>query len=225
LWIARTKADGLLLGRDKLLYRPGHEFAPAESRYRKHPITIERDHGFVFANGLFEPLLRTPHLGFGEMRERPGRESCQGSLGERFRTSDVGSRRLAHLIMDAACESCREPTLRLKGRRIELQCAPEPTDRFGVIVARTRLRHSSASTENAVDRVGMLCRPGRLPADQLDIKRDGDPTRDLVLQSEQIARITVKLLGPQMRISLSVDQLGIDADFVTRPPDAPFEYT
>jgi len=43
----------------------------------------------------------------------------------------------------------------------------------------------------------MLCRPGSLLADQFDIKRDGDPTRDLVLQSEQIACITVKLLSPR----------------------------
>jgi hypothetical protein len=48
LWIARTKADGSLLGWDELLYRPGHEFAPAESCYRVNPIAVYREHPLVW---------------------------------------------------------------------------------------------------------------------------------------------------------------------------------
>ena len=36
--IARAEADGLLDERDHLLYRPGQEFAPAESGYGEHQI-------------------------------------------------------------------------------------------------------------------------------------------------------------------------------------------
>jgi len=43
------------------------------------------------------------------------------------------------------------------------------------------------------------------------------------LQCEQIADIAVELLGPQMRIRLGIDQLGVDAQFAIRPPDAAFE--
>jgi hypothetical protein len=50
-----------------------------------------------------------------------------------------------------------------------------------------------------------------------------DPARDLVLQSEQIARVTVEPLGPQMHIGLSVDQLGLDPDPITRSADATFQ--
>jgi hypothetical protein len=50
-------------------------------------------------------------------------------------------------------------------------------------------------------------------------QRDCDPGRDLVLQAEQIARVTVEALGPQMRVGLGIDQLGVDADLVARSPD------
>ena len=70
----------------------------------------------------------------------------------------------------------------------------------------------------------MLGRPGGLRADQLEVERDRDPARDLVLQSEQIARVAVEPLGPEMRVGLGIDQLGVDADLVARPPDAPFQH-
>ena len=69
----------------------------------------------------------------------------------------------------------------------------------------------------------MLVWPGGLRANQLDVQRDRDPACDLVLQGEQIARTAVEPLCPQMRVSVRVDQLGVDPDAVTRPPDAPFK--
>jgi len=66
----------------------------------------------------------------------------------------------------------------------------------------------------------MLARPASLRCDQLDTKGARELARDLVLQSEQIADVAVEPLGPKMRVGLSVDQLGVDADLVGRPPDA-----
>ena len=70
----------------------------------------------------------------------------------------------------------------------------------------------------------MLGRPGGLGGDQLDAERVREPARDLILQSEQIARVAVEPLGPKMRIGRGTDQLGVDAELVAGPPDAPFEH-
>jgi hypothetical protein len=62
----------------------------------------------------------------------------------------------------------------------------------------------------------MLGRPGGLRSDQLDPERIREPARDFVLQSEQIARVAVEPLGPQMGIGRGVDQLGVDAELIAR---------
>ena len=41
---------------------------------------------------------------------------------------------------------------------------------------------------------------GRFRNSQLDIERERDLARDLVLEREQIARVAVKALGPEMRV-------------------------
>src|ERR1700730_17343144 len=69
----------------------------------------------------------------------------------------------------------------------------------------------------------MIGRPSSLRCDQLNVERNGDPARDLVLQREQIARVAVETLSPQMSVGLGIDQLRVDADLVTRPTDASFE--
>jgi hypothetical protein len=53
-------------------------------------------------------------------------------------------------------------------------------------------------------------------------QRDRDPACDLVLQGEQIAHIAVEAVGPQMRTSTGVDELGVDADLLIRPPSTSF---
>jgi hypothetical protein len=70
----------------------------------------------------------------------------------------------------------------------------------------------------------VLGRPGGLRGDQLDAERVREPARDLVLQSEQIARVAVEPFCPKMRIGRSIDQLGVDTDLVARSPDAPLEH-
>jgi len=55
----------------------------------------------------------------------------------------------------------------------------------------------------------MLGRPGRLRGDQLDAERVREPASDLGLQTEQIGRVTVEPLRPEMRVGLGVDQLGV----------------
>jgi hypothetical protein len=60
----------------------------------------------------------------------------------------------------------------------------------------------------------MLGRPGGLRRDELDAERICEPARDLVLQSEQIARLAVEPFRPEMRVGRGIDQLGADADLV-----------
>jgi len=101
LRVARTEANSPLLGRDGLLHRPGHEPAITECRNRVHPVAIERERSLVFGNGLFEPLLRAQHLGFGIVSKGRARRCRQGLIGEGFGTCEVGSGRVGHLIEDA----------------------------------------------------------------------------------------------------------------------------
>src|SRR5271156_4706148 len=89
LGIAGTEPDGLLLGRDKLLNRPGHGLAPAEMRVCVGPVAVERDDRFVFGNGLVVSVLRAQHLAFGETRGGAARRRRQGSFGQPFRTRNV----------------------------------------------------------------------------------------------------------------------------------------
>ena len=61
----------------------------------------------------------------------------------------------------------------------------------------------------------MLGSTGCFRAHQLIVELDCDPAGDLILQREQIAHVTVEPLGPEMRIGLGVDQLGVDADLIS----------
>jgi hypothetical protein len=56
------------------------------------------------------------------------------------------------------------------------------------------------------------------------VKRDRYSAGDLVLQGEQIARVAVQAVGPQMRVGLGIDQLGAHTHLVARPLDAPFQH-
>src|SRR5690348_1244271 len=70
----------------------------------------------------------------------------------------------------------------------------------------------------------MLGWPGGFRPNKLEVKRYSNSVRDLVLKREQIARVRVEALGPEVGVGLRVDQLGIDADLIARTPNAPFEY-
>src|SRR5260370_28614766 len=81
--IARTAADGLLLGRDQLLYRPGDEPAPAELGNRSRRVAIGSDHCLELGNGLRASVLRGQEKTFGVMRNRvagPDRQALRDQL-------------------------------------------------------------------------------------------------------------------------------------------------
>ena len=91
-------------------------------------------------------------------------------------------------------------------------------------VSRNPLQPCGASPENVVERIRILGRPSGLRSDQLDAERVGDPTRDLVLQGEEIAGVAIESLGPQMRVALGVDQLRANAYLLARSLDAPLQH-
>jgi len=91
-------------------------------------------------------------------------------------------------------------------------------------VSRNPLQPCGASAENIVGRIRGLGRPSGLRSDQLDAERVGDPTRDLVLQGEEIAGVAIESLGPQMRVALGVDQLRANAYLLARSLDAPLQH-
>src|SRR6516164_1870514 len=90
--------------------------------------------------------------------------------------------------------------------------------------ARMRLEPCSAPPENVVEGVGMFGRPGRFRPDEFKVESNPDPAGDLILQGEQIARVAIGAVSPQMRVGLGIDQLGGDSDLIARSPDAPFEH-
>ena len=133
LGIAGTEPDGLLLGRDKLLDRPGHELAPAEMGVCVGPVAVKRDHRLVFGNGLVISVLRAQHLGFGEMRGRAAGRGGQGSLGQVFRAHNICRGRVGHRIEDTGRERDRQPALR---RRRTADRAPTPARTASIASAR-----------------------------------------------------------------------------------------
>ena len=70
----------------------------------------------------------------------------------------------------------------------------------------------------------MLDRPGGRRVDQLEVERNRDPVRNLLLHGEQVARVTVEPLCPQMRVGFGVNQLSSGADPVSRPLNLSFEH-
>ena len=115
LGIAGTEPDGLFLGRDERLDRPGHELAPAEMGVCVGPVAVERDDGLVFGNGLVVSVLRAQHLAFGEMCERAAGRRGQGSLGQVLRARNIGRSRAGHKIKGAGGQRDRQPALRGDG--------------------------------------------------------------------------------------------------------------
>src|SRR5256885_5177016 len=91
LRIAWAEPDGLLLARDQLLDRAGHKLAPTKMRIRMRPVAIERDHHFVFGNGVGVSVLSAQHLGFREMRDGAARQRRQGPLRSEEHTSELQS--------------------------------------------------------------------------------------------------------------------------------------
>ena len=175
LGIARTEPDGLLLGRDQLLDRPGHELAPAEMGVCVGPVAVERDDGLVFGNGLVVSVLRTQHLAFGETRERAARRRGEGSLGQVFRAHNIGRGRAGHKIEDTGRELDRQPALRRDGVLIERQGPLEQGNRLGTVLTRWRLQPCGAPAQNVIPRVRTLDRPGGCGVDQLEVERNRDP--------------------------------------------------
>jgi hypothetical protein len=66
-----------------------------------HPIAIEGEYLLVLQDSLFKLLLRSQHLGSGIMHKRRARERRQCSIGKHFRTCQIGSGRVGHLIEHA----------------------------------------------------------------------------------------------------------------------------
>ena len=123
----------------------------------------------------------------------------------------------------AARDRDHQPALSLYGPRIERQRALEQADLLRESVTRWRLFLCGASPENVVQRLGMFGRSAGLGPDQLQVERNRDPARDLVLQREQIACVAIEPVGPKVRVALGIDQLGIDADLAAGPTDASFQ--
>ena len=69
----------------------------------------------------------------------------------------------------------------------------------------------------------MIGLTGGVRLNQLSAHRDCDPARDLVLQGERVAPVSIESLGPQMPVGLGIDKLGRYADLLARSTDASVE--
>jgi hypothetical protein len=66
--------------------------------------------------------------------------------------------------------------------------------------------------------------PGRLCADQFQVEGDRYASRDFVLHGEQIARVAVEPLRPEVGRILGIAQLGADAELAAQSLNAPFQH-
>jgi hypothetical protein len=66
--------------------------------------------------------------------------------------------------------------------------------------------------------------PSGFRTNQPDAKSNRYPTRDFVLQSKRIVCVVVESFGPEMRVCLRIDQLGVNADPVAQSADAPLQH-
>jgi hypothetical protein len=179
--IAGTKANGLLLERDRLLYRPDVDLASTDMGYCARPIAIGRERRLVFADRLLAPTRGAQELAFGPMRKRaPGRRR-QGLPYQPFRAGNVRRGGVGHFVEHAAGKRAHQPGLRLDRPWIDRQRALEQTDRLCIVFARFRFRPSGACPENVIQRVGMFGRPSGLGCNQLSVERQRDAPSDLVL--------------------------------------------
>ena len=63
----------------------------------------------------------------------------------------------------------------------------------------------SATTKNIVHCIRASGWSSGFRPPELKVARDCDAARDLVLQGEQIARVAVEAVGPQMRVPLGIN--------------------
>ena len=61
----------------------------------------------------------------------------------------------------------------------------------------------------------------RSRAGQVDLQRDDDGVRDLVLKVKDVCEVTVVALRPEVKPRRGVDQLGVDPDAVRRARTLP----
>ena len=71
--------------------------------------------------------------------------------------------------------------------------------------ARERFQIDGARSENVILRVRIGTWTGGFSIQQLEVKRDGDTAGNVVLQREQIARLMLEALGPQMGVCFGLN--------------------
>src|SRR6266404_5321930 len=59
---------------------------------------------------------------------------------------------------------------------------------------------------------------------QFGAERPREPASDLALRLDQIAAVSVEVVGPDMRSRFRLDKLHVDLDPVAKPPHAAFEH-
>src|SRR4029077_18861443 len=70
----------------------------------------------------------------------------------------------------------------------------------------------------------MLGWPSGFRTDEFELERHRDLPGDLFLQREQITCVVLEPPCPHMRVGISVNELGGDANPLVRALDAPFEH-
>src|SRR6516165_8980422 len=206
--VTRAEADGLLLKRDRFVDLPDRSLAPAQAPNRRNQVAVQRERRFIFGDRFGVPSLHLKHCAHGEVHIAVARRSRQGAARQSLRAFDVGLGRRRHKTLYPAYKFARQPVLRFGRVWFERQRALEPGDRLVYAGSRQRSRPCRPTAPDAVEGIGTIQFSRRLRNGQFDVQSIRNPGRDLVLQREQIAQVTIEPLGPKVRVGLSVDQLG-----------------
>src|SRR3954453_5114133 len=131
--------------------------------------------------------------------------------------------RLAQLIEHTGGKGVAQQRFCVDRVRVERQRIFKMADRFGKVFTCWSPTQRCPAAKNIVESVRVLGWPSRFGADQGDIERNGYLAGHLVLQPEEVVRGMVEAVGPNMNAGFGIDQLGVDADAVTRTADTAFE--
>ena len=191
-----------------------HQARPCNSA---HQVAIQRE-ALSRIRGMASPIgsARAAKETFGGMRITRCQALPPGSPPTSPCACEVGRGGVGHSIEHPGPRA--SSPIGSAPRRIADRAPPRArtADRLRIDIAGIRPEPNSTPAENVIQRIEMLGRLGRLGDHQLNVQCGCDTAHNLVLQGEEVDG-AVEALGPQVRVGLGVDQLGVDPHLIADP--------
>ena len=182
--------------RNRLVEIAGEEFAPAEPRIRRGRVAIERNRRLVFRDGVAAIALRAQQLPLDIMRPGTGRRCLERPIQQPFGALQIGRRRGAEFVENAADKRAGQADLRAERVGVEHQGTLEEADCLVGGGGRHRFGQRRPPAQDVVLGIRVVGQPAGLGGDHPRSDRTCDPSGNLGLQAEQLLRVAIEPLGP-----------------------------